>query len=52
MLEKELKQIIAEYRAEVDEAGSEHARQAAKDRAFRLILETVEAGDAAEKGAE
>lgn len=41
----EIKKIIADYKAEVAEAGSEHKRQSAMEYAFNRILEIVEADD-------
>ena len=42
-MENEIKQIIADYKEELAEAGCEYARQSAMESAFKRILEIVEA---------
>ena len=44
-MENEIKGIIADYKAEIAEAGSEHQRQNAMEYAFKRILDLVEAED-------
>lgn len=49
MIENEIKRLIAEYKAELEEAGSEYARQSLKLSTFDKILEAVEMQEKAEK---
>ena len=40
----EIRKIIADYKATIAEAGSEHERQNAREYAFNRIIEIIEAG--------